>query len=149
MMWLSTGWMSGKWGRLGTGWAARPQRLWALAQRAAGGQPLAVACAKHWVLGLCVNVFISDLDGGAEYTCREFANNADWIGMVDVLDSSAVSQRSCAGWRNEQTSTSCSAASGSARYWAGARVTPGTSECWGLTRGEQLCRKRPGSADGH
>lgn len=62
------------------------------------------------VLGSCINVFISDLDGGAEYTCREFPNTADWGGVVDVLDDPAVSQRNCAGWRNGQAATSCNTA---------------------------------------
>ena len=68
-MWLSTGWMSWQWGGLETSWTARPQWVWSVAWRLAGGQPLVVVCAKHWYWCHMSNIFTNDLDGGAECKC--------------------------------------------------------------------------------
>lgn len=108
--------MSGKWGRLENWLSCQALEAVSVGTKASRRSATGDGMYRARVLESCINVFISDLDGGAEYTSKEFPNTADWRGVVDVLDDRAGSQRSCAGWRNGQTATSCNAASGSAKY---------------------------------
>lgn len=79
-----------------------------MARRPAGGQPLLAVCAKPCYWAREFNVFINDLDDGAEYTVCEFANDTD--SGVDISDDCAAIQRGCIGWRNGLLGISCSLA---------------------------------------
>lgn len=103
------------------------KRLWSGAQCPTGSEPVTNGVPQELVLGLILfNVFISDLDNGAEWTFCKFANDMKVGGVADTADGYAAMQRDLG--RLEKWTVNI-LKKGIVKYWTWTEITPSTNTC--------------------